>query len=106
MQEYLEEFSSSSNWEYWTDLSEMTEQQLSIYRDKVIWYNLYHWIIGDLTWEDIGQLVDDAISFSRRVGAKHTLLTHVCHDIGLHEEVNKLLPEGIELAFDGQVLVM
>jgi hypothetical protein len=36
MQEYLEEFSSSSNWEYGTDLSEMTEQELSIYRDKVI----------------------------------------------------------------------
>jgi hypothetical protein len=49
MQKYLEEFSSSSNWEYGTDLSEMTEQELSIYRDKVIGYNLYHWIIGDLT---------------------------------------------------------
>jgi len=50
------------------------------------------------------QLVDDAISFARRVGAKRTLITHVCHDIGLHEEVNKQLPKGIELAFDGQVL--
>jgi len=50
------------------------------------------------------QLVDDAIVFSRRVGAKRTLLTHMCHDVGLHEEVNKILPEGIELAFDGQVL--
>jgi hypothetical protein len=49
MQKYLEEFSSSSNREYGTDLSEMTEQELSIYRDKVIGYNLYHWIIGDLT---------------------------------------------------------
>ena len=61
MQKYLEEFSSSSNREYGTDLSEMTEQELSIYRDKVIGYNLYHWIIGDLTWEDIGQLIDDNI---------------------------------------------
>jgi phosphoribosyl 1,2-cyclic phosphate phosphodiesterase len=50
------------------------------------------------------QLVDDAIAFARRVGAKRTLLTHMCHDVGLHEEVNKILPEGIELAFDGQVL--
>lgn len=61
MQEYLEEFSSSSDWKYGTELSEMTEQELSIYRDKVIGYNLYHWIIGDLTWEDIGQLIDDDI---------------------------------------------
>ena len=50
------------------------------------------------------QLVDDAVMFAKRVGAKRTLLTHVCHDIGLHEEVNKQLPEGVELAFDGQVL--
>ena len=50
------------------------------------------------------QLVDDAISFSRRLGARRTLLTHVCHDIGLHAEVNAQLPEGVELAFDGQVL--
>jgi len=50
------------------------------------------------------QLVDDAIDFSRRVGARHTLITHVCHDIGLHDEANKLLPTGVELAYDGQVL--
>jgi phosphoribosyl 1,2-cyclic phosphate phosphodiesterase len=50
------------------------------------------------------QLVDDAIKFARRVGARQTLLIHVCHDIGLHEEVNKKLPTGIELAYDGQVI--
>ena len=50
------------------------------------------------------QLVDDAITFARRVGAKRTLLIHVCHDIGLHDEVNRRLPEGIELAYDGQII--
>lgn len=48
------------------------------------------------------QLVDDAIQFARRVGAKHTLLIHVCHDIGLHAQVNHLLPPDIQLAHDGQ----
>lgn len=48
------------------------------------------------------QLVDDAIAFARRVGARRTLLIHMCHDIGLHEEVNRHLPEGFELAYDGQ----
>ena len=47
------------------------------------------------------QLVADAVSFAQRVGARHTLLTHVCHDIGLHNEGNVLLPEGVELAYDG-----
>jgi phosphoribosyl 1,2-cyclic phosphate phosphodiesterase len=50
------------------------------------------------------QLVDDAIEFARKVGARRTLLTHLCHDIGLHDEVNLKLPEGVELAYDGQVL--
>jgi len=50
------------------------------------------------------QLVDDAIAFARRVGARRTLLIHSCHDIGLHEEVNCQLPDGFELAYDGQVV--
>ena len=51
------------------------------------------------------QLVDDAIAFAQRVGARRTLLIHMCHDIGLHDEVNSKLPEGIELAFDGQEIM-
>lgn len=50
------------------------------------------------------QLVDDAIAFARSVGARRTLLTHMCHDIGLHDDVNRRLPSGFELAYDGQVL--
>jgi len=50
------------------------------------------------------QLVDDAIAFARRVGAKQTFLTHMCHDVGLHKEVNRLLPEDIQLAYDGMKL--
>ena len=52
------------------------------------------------------QLVNDALAFAKRVGAKRTLLTHVCHDIGLHEEVNLRLPEGIELAYDGEEIIL
>jgi phosphoribosyl 1,2-cyclic phosphate phosphodiesterase len=52
------------------------------------------------------QLVDDAIAFSRRVGAQQTLLIHVCHDIGRHEQVNAMLPEGIALAYDGQEITL
>ena len=52
------------------------------------------------------QLVDDAVAFAHRVGAKQTLLIHVCHDIGLHESVNRLLPEGVQLAYDGQEVIL
>ena len=50
------------------------------------------------------QLVDDAIAFARRVGARKTFLTHMCHDVGLHKEVNRQLPEDIQLAYDGMKL--
>ncbi len=53
------------------------------------------------------QLVDDAISFAREVGARRTLLTHMCHDVGLHQDVNAhLLPKGFELAYDGLVVTV
>ena len=47
------------------------------------------------------QLVDDAVAFAKRVGARQTFLTHMCHDVGLHEEAGKRLPEGVRFAFDG-----
>ena len=50
------------------------------------------------------QNVDDAVAFARKVGARRTWLVHSCHDIGLHEEVNRQLPADIQLAYDGQVV--
>ena len=50
-------------------------------------------------------LVDDAIAFARRVGAKQTYLIHSCHDIGLHEVVNQKLPADIQMAYDGQMVI-
>lgn len=47
-------------------------------------------------------LVDEAIAFSRKIGAKQVYFTHTTHDIGLHVEANKRLPEGFQFAFDGQ----
>ena len=51
------------------------------------------------------QLVDDAVRFAQRVGARQTYLIHSCHDIGLHEEANRKLPAAIQLAYDGQTVV-
>lgn len=50
------------------------------------------------------QLVDDAVRFARRIGAKRTYITHVCHHIGLYEEASKRMPEGVSLAYDGEVI--
>lgn len=47
------------------------------------------------------QLVDDAIMFARRIKARNTFLTHMTHNIGLHDEANLKLPNNIQFAYDG-----
>ena len=47
--------------------------------------------------------VAQAIDVASRIGARRTLLTHMCHDLG-HEETSRALPPGVELAYDGLVL--
>ena len=59
MQEYREDFTSSSNREYSKNFWELSDEEKSIYRDKVIGYNLYHWINGDLTTKNTTQLIND-----------------------------------------------
>ncbi len=44
--------------------------------------------------------VEQAVEWSRRIGAKHTWLTHIAHELG-HEETNSRLPDNIRMAYDG-----
>ena len=41
------------------------------------------------------QLLDDALAFAAKVGARRTFLTHCTHLIGLHEETNAILPDTV-----------
>ncbi len=50
--------------------------------------------------------LDEAIAFAQRIGASQTYFTHISHKLGLHEEVERELPKGISLAYDGLVLDM
>lgn len=45
--------------------------------------------------------LEEAIDMAGQLGAKNTYLTHISHKLGLHAEVEKELPEGIHLAYDG-----
>lgn len=47
------------------------------------------------------QTVEEAVAFSRRVGAKKTFFIHMSHHVGLHSEEDKLLPPGFRFAYDG-----
>ena len=44
--------------------------------------------------------VEQAVSWSQRIGAKQTWLTHIAHELG-HEATNRILPAGVALAYDG-----
>ncbi|MFC4211128.1 MBL fold metallo-hydrolase [Pedobacter lithocola] len=45
--------------------------------------------------------LNEAIEFSEKVGAQTTYLTHISHNLGLHNEVEQSLPSSIRLAYDG-----
>ncbi len=49
--------------------------------------------------------VEQAVEWSRRIGAKRTWLTHIAHELG-HEATNLTLPAGVELAYDGLELAV
>lgn len=44
--------------------------------------------------------LDEAVALARELGPDRTFFTHMCHEIE-HEETNKSLPPGFELAYDG-----
>jgi phosphoribosyl 1,2-cyclic phosphate phosphodiesterase len=45
--------------------------------------------------------IEQAVDLAQTVGARRTLLTHLCHEV-CHARDSLKLPDGIELAYDGQ----
>lgn len=45
--------------------------------------------------------LEESLAFAKKVGAEQTYLTHLSHVMGLHDEVSKLLPDNVAIAFDG-----
>lgn len=45
--------------------------------------------------------LDEAVDLAKEIGAEQTYFTHISHRLGAHAEVNKSLPPGIALAYDG-----
>lgn len=46
----------------------------------------------------------EAIDVATVVGAENTYFTHISHQLGLHDEVEATLPQGMHLAYDGLTL--
>lgn len=45
--------------------------------------------------------LEQAIALSRELEAETTYFTHISHQLGIHETIEKELPPGIHLAYDG-----
>ena len=47
------------------------------------------------------QCISEAIKAAERIGARETYLVHMSHHVGLHAEIEHMLPSNIHFAYDG-----
>ncbi|MCD8266390.1 MAG: MBL fold metallo-hydrolase [Prevotellaceae bacterium] len=83
---------------YITDMKSIDPQQLSMLR------GVRTLVINALRWERPHHshiLVEDALRFIEQLQPESAYLVHVTHHIGLHDEAQARLPEGVTLAYDG-----
>ena len=45
--------------------------------------------------------LDEALNMAQELGIETTYFTHISHQLGRHEEVSKILPDGVFLSYDG-----
>ncbi|MCB9046593.1 MAG: MBL fold metallo-hydrolase [Chitinophagales bacterium] len=48
--------------------------------------------------------LDEAIDVAKGIGVEETYFTHISHQLGRHEDVERQLPEGFHLSYDGLTL--
>lgn len=63
-------------------------------------------VVNALRWtrHDSHFSVDEAVALIERVKPERAYLTHMSHDIGLYDQAQEQLPQGVTLAYDGLVV--
>lgn len=81
---------------YLTDVSEIPESSFALLQglDTLVLPALRH------KPHPSHATVAQAVEWAERIGARQTWLTHIAHELG-HEETNRMLPEGVRMAYDG-----
>ena len=81
---------------YMTDVSAIPEESFALLE------GLDHVVLSALRHKPHPSqaTVEQAVEWARRIGARHTWLTHIAHELG-HEQTNAKLPDEIRLAHDG-----
>ena len=85
------------------DLAYITDAKTIPENGKLLLSNLKVLILNALRFEphETHLNIAEAIALFNELKPERCYLTHISHDMGLHEEVNKILPEGIQLGYDG-----
>lgn len=88
------------NFAYLTDIKTIAPEEIERLK------GVTHLVVNALRREEhISHFtVDQALEFIAAVGPQKAYLTHIGHQLGLHETENAQLPNGVELAYDGLVL--
>lgn len=86
---------------YCTDMNHIPEEEF----EKL--QGLDHFIINCVKYgKHISHFsIEEAVATAQKVGARHSWLTHLSHQLPCHAELEKELPEGILPAYDGLVIV-
>jgi phosphoribosyl 1,2-cyclic phosphate phosphodiesterase len=50
--------------------------------------------------------LEEAVQMARKIGARQTYFTHISHRLGLQEHIDRQLPAGMTLAYDGLELTL
>ncbi len=88
------------NFAYLTDVKTIDDDSMSQLKDlDVLVINAlrHHNHIAHLTMEE-------ALILSNKIGAKHTYLTHMSHELGPHDVISAQIPSNVSFAYDGLVL--
>jgi phosphoribosyl 1,2-cyclic phosphate phosphodiesterase len=85
---------------YCTDMNFIAEEEF----DKL--KGLEHFIINSVRYgSHISHFaLEEAVDICRKVGARHSWITHISHQLPCHSQLASELPEGILPAFDGLIL--
>ena len=85
---------------YCTDMNHIPEEEFAKLK------GLEHFIINCVKYgKHISHYsLEEAVEVAQCVGAKHTWLTHLSHQLPCHEELSAELPENIRPAYDGHIL--
>lgn len=82
---------------YITDFSSLPESEFAKLRD------LEHLTLNTVSYKPHHShfSLEEALSLARRIGAKHTWLTHLSHTFPVHEQFCRELPPSVQPAWDG-----